>query len=103
MVQMKKIYASLRDGMSAPGDWFDALQPAANTAAAEAGKSKTETLKSKLGAGKKQAEPARDQQDDDLRSLERQAAAEQQTVDPETGEVQRDEWLEGYEAAEVQR
>lgn len=31
------------------------------------------------------------------------AAAEQQTVDPETGEVQRDEWLEGYEAAEVQR
>lgn len=28
------------------------------------------------------------------------AAAEQQTVDPETGEVQRDEWLEGYEAAE---
>ena len=31
------------------------------------------------------------------------AAAEQQTVDPKTGEVQRDEWLEGYEAAEVQR
>ena len=31
------------------------------------------------------------------------AAAEQQTVDPETGEIQRDEWLEGYEAAEVQR
>ena len=28
------------------------------------------------------------------------AAAEQQTVDPETGEVQRDEWLEGYESAE---
>jgi len=104
MVQMKKIYASLRDGMSAPGDWFDALQPAANTAAAEAGKSKTETLKNKLGAGKKQAEPARDQQDDDLRSLERQAAAEQQTVDPETGEVQgQDDWLESYEATEGQR
>lgn len=103
MVQMKKIYASLRDGMSAPGDWFDALQPSANTAAAEAGKSKTETLKSKLGAGKKQAEAAPDPQDDDLRSLERQAAAEQQTADPETGEVQRDEWLEGYEAAEAQR
>jgi hypothetical protein len=31
------------------------------------------------------------------------AAAEQQAVDPETGEIQRDEWLEGYEAAEVQR
>lgn len=103
MVQMKKIYASLRDGMSAPSDWFDALQPAANTAAAEAGKSKTETLKSKLGAGKKQAEAAPDPQDEDLRSLERQAAAEQQSVDPETGEVQRDEWLEGYEAAEAQQ
>ena len=69
-------------------------------AAAEAGKSKTETLKSKLGAGKKQAEPAQDQQDDDLRSLERQAAAEQRQADPETGEIQRDEWLEGYESAE---
>ena len=31
------------------------------------------------------------------------AAAEQQNVDPETGEVQSDEWLEGYEAAEAQR
>lgn len=31
------------------------------------------------------------------------ATAEQQTVDPETGEIQRDEWLEGYEAAEAQR
>ena len=49
------------------------------------------------------AEAAPDPQDDDLRSLERQAAAEQQTVDPETGEVQRDEWLEGYEAAEAQQ
>ena len=31
------------------------------------------------------------------------AAAEQQAVDPETGEIQRDEWLEGYEAAEAQQ
>lgn len=28
------------------------------------------------------------------------SAAEQQAVDPETGEIQRDEWLEGYESAE---
>lgn len=36
-------------------------------------------------------------------SLERQAAAEQHQADPETVEIQRDEWLEGYEAAEVQQ
>ena len=31
IVQLKKVYASLRDGMSAPGDWFEAdetVQPA---------------------------------------------------------------------------
>ena len=101
MVQMKKIYASLRDGMSAPGDWFESAQPAA-AATAEPGKSKTDTLKSKLGAGKKQPEPARDQQDDDLRAVEKgAAAAERLAVDPETGEVQgQDDWLDEYEAAE---
>jgi hypothetical protein len=31
------------------------------------------------------------------------AAAEQHQADPETGEIQRDEWLEGYEAAEAQQ
>lgn len=103
MVQMKKIYSSLRDGMSAPSDWFDALHPAANMTATEAGKSKTETLKSKLGAGKKQSDLAPDQHDDDLRSTERQAAAEQKAVDPKAGDVQRNEWLEGYETAEVQQ
>lgn len=36
-------------------------------------------------------------------SLERQAAAEQHQADPETVEIQRDEWLEGYEAAEAQQ
>lgn len=103
MVQMKKIYASLRDGMSAPGDWFESAQPAA-TSTAEPGKSKTDTLKSKLGAGKKQAEPARDQQDDDLRAVEQGAASGRPQVDPETGEVQgQDDWLESYEAAEAQQ
>lgn len=31
MVQMKKIYASLRDGMSKPADWFEVNEPAATT------------------------------------------------------------------------
>lgn len=34
IVQLKKVYASMRDGMSVPADWFDA-DPSAATAAAE--------------------------------------------------------------------
>ena len=30
VVQLKKVYASLRDGMSAPGDWFEASETAAS-------------------------------------------------------------------------
>jgi hypothetical protein len=49
VVSLKKIYASLRDGMSQPGEWFEAdagAQPAE-------GATKTETLKEKLrGKGK---------------------------------------------------
>jgi hypothetical protein len=45
VVSLKKIYASLRDGMSQPGEWFEAD-------AAPDGASKTESLKEKL-RGKK--------------------------------------------------
>lgn len=31
VVQLKKVYASLRDGMSAPGDWFEVTEPAPTT------------------------------------------------------------------------
>lgn len=47
MVQMKKIYASLRDGMSSAADWFEFE----NAGTKEPGKTKTDALKRKLGAG----------------------------------------------------
>lgn len=36
MVQLKKIYASLRDGMGQPGDWFEVAQQPGNAKPAEA-------------------------------------------------------------------
>lgn len=47
MVQMKKIYASLRDGMSGPAEWFPAL---AEVASGDAPKSRTEALRNKLAS-----------------------------------------------------
>jgi len=32
VVNLKKVYASLRDGMSVPGDWFEPIAPAVGTA-----------------------------------------------------------------------
>lgn len=52
MVSLKRIYASLRDGMSAPAEWFD--MPAAPTQASGTAQhfgdavSKTETIKSRM-------------------------------------------------------
>lgn len=52
MVQMKKIYASLRDGMSGPSDWFDGV---------EEGNAKARTsladIKAKAKPKKEEAEP----------------------------------------------
>ena len=45
VVQLRKIYASLKDGMSAPADWFEQSAPAAD---AEAGESRVSSLKGKL-------------------------------------------------------
>ena len=56
MVQMKKIYASLRDGMSAPADWFEIEQQASETGAQA---SRTEAVKDKLKARQQKA-PAAD-------------------------------------------
>jgi hypothetical protein len=44
MVQLKKIYASLRDNMSAPADWFPAVESASEVSEG----SKTDKLKNKL-------------------------------------------------------
>ena len=49
MVAIKKIYTSLRDGMSSPGDWFD-------MSAAESQSSAAEKLKAKQAAKEKKPE-----------------------------------------------
>jgi hypothetical protein len=61
VVSLKKVYASLRDGMSVAADWFEIAAPGANGEAATAS-SKTEAVKEKLksksrGAAK-DSEPA---------------------------------------------
>ena len=73
VVSLKKIYASLRDGMSAPSDWFEVETPAES---APQSASRTEAIKEKL-RGKKVAAPAEsepDQQDEALRNIEHQAS-----------------------------
>ncbi len=70
VVSLKKIYASLRDGMSIPADWFEIAETEATSQATTA--SRTDAVKAKAQA---QREAARkksetDQQDDALRQLE---------------------------------
>lgn len=53
VVQLRKIYASLKDGMSAPGDWFEGAPTAASVvAAADADKGKSATDKAKATSDK---------------------------------------------------
>jgi hypothetical protein len=53
MVSLRKIYNSLRDGMSAPAEWFEMGDgPAANVAAPAVG-SRSDTVKSRMRAKKK--------------------------------------------------
>lgn len=51
MVNLGKIYNSLRDGMSVAADWFEAVEPSAGA------NSGNEALKEKLRKGKKDAAP----------------------------------------------
>jgi hypothetical protein len=78
-VSLRKIYASLKDGMSAPGDWFEAL-PDANgngsataTSTAEAVKNK---LKSRKGAAEKSEEPSKVQSEKNATAEEKPKAQE---------------------------
>lgn len=72
IVSLKKIYASLRDSMSAPGDWFDADHDDATAAPS----SRTEALKDRVRAKKPAAPaPSADTGDDELRDLEQQNGA----------------------------
>ncbi|WP_369952167.1 hypothetical protein [Ralstonia syzygii] len=73
VVSLKKIYASLRDGMSTPADWFEAAEGEAPTTA-HATASRTDSVKAKARAQREssaqQKPPASDLQDDALRDLE---------------------------------
>jgi uncharacterized protein (DUF2267 family) len=62
MVQMKKVYQSLRDGMSAPADWFEVE---ANQAAEQAdpAASRTQSVKDKIKGRAPKPEPAQEQPD----------------------------------------
>jgi hypothetical protein len=69
VVSLKKIYASLRDAMSVPSDWFE-IDQATQETAAPAGASRTESLKAKI---KKQTDSV--------------AESAQENVDQSTGEI----------------
>jgi hypothetical protein len=71
VVNLKKVYASLRDGMSAPADWFEATETNGDANGAEK-KSGTSALKEKMKGKKPEQE-----------------AAPEKTVDPATGEIQQ--------------
>ena len=61
IVSLRKIYNSLKDGMSIVGDWFEVVQTAETAdgtdAAAALLKNKLSAAKSKIGAAEKTAEP----------------------------------------------
>lgn len=52
VVSLKKVYASLRDGMSSPADWFEPIEQANGAAAGNAPTTKTAALKEKLKQAK---------------------------------------------------
>ena len=56
VVQLGKIYNSLQDGMSSPGDWFDLAPPATGDAASAATRAEEIKAKLKAAAGAKAAE-----------------------------------------------
>lgn len=59
IVSLKKVYASLRDGMSSPEDWFD---PVATTEdAAKKPQGQADAIKGKLRERSQQQEPAHDE------------------------------------------
>ncbi len=72
VVSLKKVYASLRDGMSAPQDWFD-VESTQESSQQNKG-SRTDAVKDRLKKAKPQEKSAANdldqQQDDDLRAIE---------------------------------
>lgn len=68
VVSLKKIYVSLRDGMSTPADWFDVAPQQAETGAATPSKSRADAIKEKIKPPAPPPQPATQ-------------------ADPETGEI----------------
>lgn len=85
MVQMKKIYASLRDGMSSVSDWFEMAAGAEQET--QTSKSKTEALKERMKAKPKSDEVS------DTATGEIVHGSNQQAADLD------DEFLRGLESA----
>ncbi|MGL5631901.1 MAG: hypothetical protein ACRDD3_06020, partial [Azovibrio sp.] len=57
VVSLKKIYASLRDAMSSPADWFDIEDPESGQQPVQPTGSRTEAIKAKARAAKPQQDP----------------------------------------------
>lgn len=76
VVSLKKIYASLRDGMSVAADWFESEQ-AEEQGQNGAGASRTDAVKDKLKA-KKEQRP--DPQDEGLKGVEQGTAGNAPTM-----------------------
>jgi hypothetical protein len=96
VVSLKKIYASLRDGMSKPEEWFEVEQQEEST-----GASRTEAVKDKL-RGKKpaaeQAAPPVDQQDEALKQVE-QGTAGVMTYAEVAGQLEAAKTRDDFDAA----
>lgn len=84
VVSLRKIYNSLKDGMSTPSDWFGSPEQAAEKPEADSAESLKEKLrkKKKLSAGPATGEIPMTEQ--------RQAESMPETFDPETGEIPED-------------
>ncbi|MCK2097716.1 hypothetical protein [Thauera aromatica] len=114
MVQMKKIYASLRDGMSAPGDWFDLAQSAAAAAlpdysddelqkniglwasAMQSGKTTPERVIATVGSKYALSEA----QKAEIRAAAQPATAPE-VIDAPAAQADDDGWLQDYDNAET--
>lgn len=57
LIQLRKIYNSLKDGMSAPADWFEAV-PEQKSSEGDTGASLKDKIKAKIDAEKKEGEQA---------------------------------------------
>jgi hypothetical protein len=92
MVRMKKIYQSLRDGMSSVSDWFEVIGH--ENAPKDAGKTKSEALKERMKASAKKEDPPPppiDTETGEIIGAETGVSTQEPAVDPD------DDFLRGLE------